>query len=1002
VLSEVEGETVAAWLRQGYENLGAHSEEVGAMLSVISTGMNPAAGLFLGLAGTMGVGLVQDKAVEAGAELDQRLQELATELEDSDDAKRARLGATLQRFTGLLPDSDQWERSIIRSLNGDPEDLVELLRTYQEDDRRRRRYERAFEAVVTGNVEEQTDEDEDFVDYLQSELDTDDRDEALAAFLDVQELLTAQKVHETLETLHGVEYDFEAIEEMIGESQRKLDSLLDARLGNEGFRRIDEHYHRLEPGEPDVERAIQRGFRPRDVAAGLAVERSVSLHTGSEGRSFEPADLATYLVEAAPGTDVLVRGRPGSGKTTYCLSVLREWYDEGYGTALYRRGGGTPLTNPGNVTEEIRRASGHVLVVVDDAVREDADGIFEVMDECENDRDVTFLLNARYSDLGNASPGGTVGSDADRQLRRTLQEISKADIEPLDEGGEDCAEIIDHFESLLDREFDYTGQTLYDSIRTESRAGEMLHLTYRLFGEGLQPDVRAKYETVETPWADGAPDIGEDLQRFDDDLRRTIGLFVNLLNVAENVEVRREYLYALAAVYEDVSVARVHELLKCLDGWLFFDFETGSINPQHEHWSFLYLEFGLPEDTEQEDGDEDIDKPPWWDEGESADDPGSGVTPLHFRFETCLDALFALLDPELDERAGIDHRTDNGELLNDIETDPDSVATRVIGGLFGIGSEYPVLEPLFLSSDDAVFSLAAWETCPPLAMGEAAIARGRMLEARGDLKTASEEYERALDWLDDAAVAATTTRSRALLGRGDVARTRGEFDFARERYSEALATAVSGEGETRTGTVANCLQALGRVALSRGRFERAAEFFERAHSIFSEIDDRRGEAESLTNLGTIARVSGDFDAAETYHHRALDIVREIGDRHGEATSLNSLGLIARGRREYETAGEYHDRSLAVFREIGARRGVAVSLNNLGRLARARGDLDAAEEHHDRALDIFRAVDDRQGVAVSFKNLGDVARTRGDLDVAEEYHDRSLAVGRDIGVRYDQQ
>jgi tetratricopeptide (TPR) repeat protein len=530
----------------------------------------------------------------------------------------------------------------------------------------------------------------------------------------------------------------------------------------------------------------------------------------------------------------------------------------------------------------------------------------------------------------------------------------------------------------------------------------MLHLTYRLFGEGLQPDVRAKYETMETPWADGAPDIGEDLQRFDDDLRRTIGLFVNLLNVAENVEVRREYLYALAAVYEDVSVARVHELLKCLDGWLFFDFETGSINPQHEHWSFLYLEFGLPEDTEQEDGDEDIDKPPWWDEGESADDPGSGVTPLHFRFETCLDALFALLDPELDERAGIDHRTDNGELLNDIETDPDSVATRVIGGLFGIGSEYPVLEPLFLSSDDAVFSLAAWETCPPLAMGEAAIARGRMLEARGDLKTASEEYERALDWLDDAAVAATTTRSRALLGRGDVARTRGEFDFARERYSEALATAVSGEGETRTGTVANCLQALGRVALSRGRFERAAEFFERAHSIFSEIDDRRGEAESLTNLGTIARVSGDFDAAETYHHRALDIVREIGDRHGEATSLNSLGLIARGRREYETAGEYHDRSLAVFREIGARRGVAVSLNNLGRLARARGDLDAAEEHHDRALDIFRAVDDRQGVAVSFKNLGDVARTRGDLDVAEEYHDRSLAVGRDIGVRYDQQ
>lgn len=396
---DIDGETLVSWVRQGYDTLGNNSEEATAVLSTVATGTNPVAGVLLGVAGTISAGLLQEKAVEAGARLDQWLEDLADELEDSEDAKRARVGAALQRFTGCLPDGEQWEESLVQSMNGDPSELVALLETYQHDDRRREQFGQTVEAVITGEVDAQLDEDEDFLDYLQTQFDAEDREDALATFLDVQDLLTAREVHESLETLYDIQVDIERIERDVRAGKEKLDALLGARLLNDDFQRLDDRHFRL-PEESDIETAIQRGFRPADVATGLAVGRPVRFRDDDGDRTRSPAETAAHLASEEPGMDLLVRGRPASGKTTFCLSVMYEWFRADYGAVIHRDGGGQPIDDMGDIVSEIARAEGQVLVVIDDAVRSDDNiDLMRRYEEEHDGDDVTFLLNCRHGEF---------------------------------------------------------------------------------------------------------------------------------------------------------------------------------------------------------------------------------------------------------------------------------------------------------------------------------------------------------------------------------------------------------------------------------------------------------------------------------------------------------------------------------------------------------------------------------------------------------------------------
>ena len=75
---------------------------------------------------------------------------------------------------------------------------------------------------------------------------------------------------------------------------------------------------------------------------------------------------------------------------------------------------------------------------------------------------------------------------------------------------------------------------------------------------------------------------------------------------------------------------------------------------------------------------------------------------------------------------------------------------------------------------------------------------------------------------------------------------------------------------------------MGTLFLSRGEYDNAKEYINRALVIRIQIGDKKGEAADYGNLGAVFQSLGEYDKAEEYLARALAIRIQIGDKKGEA------------------------------------------------------------------------------------------------------------------------
>ncbi|OLT59633.1 CHAT domain-containing tetratricopeptide repeat protein [Moorena bouillonii] len=230
----------------------------------------------------------------------------------------------------------------------------------------------------------------------------------------------------------------------------------------------------------------------------------------------------------------------------------------------------------------------------------------------------------------------------------------------------------------------------------------------------------------------------------------------------------------------------------------------------------------------------------------------------------------------------------------------------------------------------------------------------------------------------------------------------GSKQYKVSQFREALqswqrALTIYREIDNRLGQAIS-LNNLGLTYETLGDYPKAIENYQQSLTIARAIANRRAEANSLNGLGLTYQNLGDYPKAIEYHQQSLVIKREIGDREGEAKSLNGLGLAYHNLGDYPKAIENHQQSLTIAREIGNRKGVANSLNNLGLAYHNLGDYPKAIENHQQSLTIAREIGNRKGVANLLNNLGLAYHNLGDYPKAIENHQQSLVIKREIGNR----
>lgn len=747
----------------------------------------------------------------------------------------------------------------------------------------------------------------------------------------------------------------------------------------EGFIRLTPTYFSQHAPAPPLT-GWRTGFDLVDVHAGYAIDREI-VRDGTRCNLTE--DLIERLSEE---TNHAVLGPPGSGKSTVCKAVACRWYEQGIGPVFYRESGtGAMFNSPSVLREQFRMAAanGHVLVVVEDAVRAEANAIFRVMQAFRGSGNVTFLLDARTGEWDDPE---MLPTDAGLEAYRNEA------IEPVTVPALDVPErerFLRQFEQTTDHDLDKaTANRLResDTATTETQTPEHEHapmadtpseLLLFLHRLTLYADPLAIYDTTTpTTLVEDVKRTYENFQKSGD-LALNVGVFVNLLNAA-GIGVHPELVCALATK-DEPEIDTVRDELSALEGRLIFDREGGAgaeSNPYrtvHETWSAEFLSQLLETETKHA---------------------------AHQRVGQCITALLSLADDE-DQRDRI-RSAFMGETpaIERIAAAPEEWADDTVGQLFALGLRRRGLAPLFGRTGNSAIDLPA--SCSLSVTVDCTSWRARMAEEAGNLDRAEHEHECRAALADEVEPSdpewAATLRGHRLKGLAIVASRRGELDTAEAYFTRALEYySKADSAQHRAAIRLN----LGLVAQQRNEFDTAESSYRHSVDIFRNLGDAQGEAHAIHNLAEVIDETGTLEMAIDYGKQSLDICREIDYQQLEAICLGSLGEFIAHRGDLDTAETYATQGLDLSRKIGVSKAEDYNLDTLGLISRLRGDFDRAEAYYQKCLDIQQETGEKRTEGRSLRNLGILGRERGALDTAADRCTRSLEICREIGAGYDE-
>jgi tetratricopeptide (TPR) repeat protein/predicted transcriptional regulator len=745
----------------------------------------------------------------------------------------------------------------------------------------------------------------------------------------------------------------------------------------EGFVQLTPEYFTQRAPAPPLT-GWRTGFDLVDVHAGYAIDRE-------KERDGSRHNLTTELIEhLGDGANHAVLGSPGSGKSTICRSVACRWYERGIGPVFYRESStGATFDSPAVLREQLRTAAdGRVLVVVEDAVRAEANAIFRVMQAFRGNDNVTFLLDARTEEWDDPE---ALPPDAGLEAYRN-EAIETVTVPPLDD--REYERFVRQFEQTTDHDIDTaTVQQLREGgiavteaqTQEQDRApvadgpGELLLFLHRLT---LYVEPLTVYDsTVPTTLIEEVQHLYEDLQEAGD-LALDVGVLVNLLN-ATGIGVHSELVSALAN--SDDGINAVYDKLSALEGRLLFDreaavdAETSPYRTVHEAWSAKFFSHFLDAETEHA---------------------------AHQRVGRCITALLSLADDE-DQRDRITAIFgETTPAIEQIASAPNEWADNTIEQIFSLGLRHRDLAALFGRTDDSAIDLPA--ACSLSVTVKCTRWRAQMAKEAGNLDRAEHEYECLADFADDIEPRdpewAATLRGHRLRDLAIIASRRGELETAETYFTRAL-TYYTEDEENNAQHIAAIRLNLGLVAQQRSEFDTAESSYKQSLDLFRDLGDAQGEAHALHNLAEVVDETGTLETAINYGKRSLCVCREADYHRLEALCLGSLGEFIAARGDFDTAETYATQGLDISRERGLSKAEDYNLDTFGLISQLRGDFSRAETYYQQCLNIHQQTGERRIEARCLRNLSILSHEREAFDTAADRCTKSLKICREIGTQY---
>lgn len=278
-------------------------------------------------------------------------------------------------------------------------------------------------------------------------------------------------------------------------------------------------------------------------------------------------------------------------------------------------------------------------------------------------------------------------------------------------------------------------------------------------------------------------------------------------------------------------------------------------------------------------------------------------------------------------------------------------------------------------------------------------ARGQIYEQLGDFDLARADFESALE----VARAQGDQRAewQALIALGFAWSAR-DYVQAGDYFQRALALARTLNDPT---LLAHSLNRVGNWHLNIEEPLEALTFHREALSLFDSLQDKRGQADTHDLLGMTSAMGGDILSAAQNYERALALFTELNEPRGIATvwmstplRLTTLQVDSVIAPSWSAAKlePLSDRTLALTREIGWRSGesfvhwaLALALGGVGEFGRALREANAA-------LAIASEIDHRQWRTAAHLARGTIYQNLLARDRAQPELERTLELAHELG------
>jgi len=180
--------------------------------------------------------------------------------------------------------------------------------------------------------------------------------------------------------------------------------------------------------------------------------------------------------------------------------------------------------------------------------------------------------------------------------------------------------------------------------------------------------------------------------------------------------------------------------------------------------------------------------------------------------------------------------------------------------------------------------------------------------------------------------------------------------------------------------------------------DKAMQFARESNHLFTELDDKKGIANSCVSLSFNLKGNGDFDQALEAIHRAITSSTEGNCYDEMMLAQYALGVFHFDMKDYKAAlAAYADASQVLDKVRDLNLAARVE-GGMGSAYQMLGDHEKATYHINQSLEYYKKIDNHLGESRAYNDLGLIEKARSHYERAEEYFMKSLKLREELNSR----